>query len=92
MDLIVDSVLQASVEASNKVSLIRTFPNHVSDEASTPQQMPVDKSPDVIPHSIGKLFTLPNTKFLFKVNAKFWPKKFAKNLVPNLANIFCQKF
>ena len=42
-------------ESSNKPSLIRTFPNNSSDEANTPQQMPIDKSPDVIPHSSGKL-------------------------------------
>ena len=43
-----------SGDLSNKPSLIRTFASNSSDEASTPQQMPIDKSPDVIPHSIGK--------------------------------------
>ena len=49
-----------SVESSNKEPLIRTFPNNPTDEVSSPQQMPIDKSPDVIPHGIGKFIMKPN--------------------------------
>ena len=41
-----------SLESSNKGPL--TFPNNTTDEVCKPQQMTIDKSPDVIPHGIGK--------------------------------------
>ena len=50
-----DSANKVVEVSNNKNSLIRTFPN-LTKEAGTPQQMPLDKSPDVIPHGIGKFF------------------------------------
>ena len=41
-------------DVANKPSLVITFPKNSTEDSKNSQQMPIDKSPDVIPHGIGK--------------------------------------
>ena len=41
-------------DVANKPSLVITFPKNSTGDSKNSQQMPIDKSPDVIPHGIGK--------------------------------------
>ena len=41
-------------DATNTSSIARAFLNNSTGDSKNSQQMPIDKSPDVIPHGIGK--------------------------------------
>ena len=43
-----------TVDSSNEPAPARKFPNNSTEEARNQQQVTMDRSPDVIPHGIGK--------------------------------------
>ena len=43
-----------TVDSSNEAAPVRKFPSNSMEEASDQQQVTMDRSPDVIPHGIGK--------------------------------------
>ena len=45
-------------DATNKPPIVRTFANNSTGDSNNLKQIPIDKSPDVIPHGIGKFKTI----------------------------------